>query len=54
MENVTIVVRYDPTADGPYVIDVFKHYGDAELFVHRQSDPTQYVLTQKAVKPAYV
>ena len=50
MEFVTIVIRHDPTADGPFVVKVFKHYGDAELFVHRQTFPEQYELTQKQVE----
>jgi hypothetical protein len=50
MDTVTIVIRHDPTADGPFIVKVFKHYGDAELFVSRQTDPTQYELSQKQVE----
>jgi len=51
MDTVTIVIRYDPTADGPFVKKVFKWYGDAEMWVSRQTDPTQYTLSQQQVEP---
>jgi len=50
MDQVVLVVYRNPTAAGPIVKKVFKHYGDAELFVHRQSDPTEYVLTVMTVE----
>ena len=50
MDNVTIVVRYDPTAAGPFVIEVFEHAGDAAHWVQRQTDPTQYELVGKTVR----
>lgn len=51
MDTVTIVIRHDPTAAGWRIVEVFKHYGDAELYVSRQLEPLTYELTQKVVKP---
>lgn len=45
MDQVVLVVYRNPTAAGPIVKKVFKHYGDAELFVNRQSDPKEYILS---------
>lgn len=45
MNEVVVVLYKNPTAAGPILKAVYRHYGDAELFVQRQSDPEQYVLT---------
>lgn len=51
MDNyVTVVIRRDVNADGPYVIEVFQHYSDAELWRDRQADPQHYILSQKKVR----
>lgn len=45
VEQVVLVIYKNPTAAGPIVKKVFKHYGDAELFVYRQTDPKEYILS---------
>jgi hypothetical protein len=50
MDQVVLVVYRNPTAAGPIVKKVFRHYGDAELFVHRQSDPKEYILSVMTVE----
>ena len=50
MDQVVLVVYRNPTAAGPIVKKVFKHYEDAELFVHRQSDPQEYILSVMTVE----
>lgn len=45
MDQVVLVIYKNPTAAGPIVLKVFKHYRDAELFVKRQVDPAEYILS---------
>lgn len=45
MDQVVLVIYKNPTAAGPIVKKVFKHYGDAELFVNRQVDLAEYILS---------
>lgn len=45
MDQVVAVIYLNSTAVGPIVRKIFKHYSAAELFVQRQSDPENYILT---------
>ena len=45
MDQVILCLYRNPTAAGPIIKKVFKHYGDAELFVQRQTDPSEYILS---------
>lgn len=50
MDQVVLVIYKNPTAAGSIVLKVFKHYGDAELFVKRQGDPAEYILSVMPVE----
>ena len=50
MDQVVLVIYKNPTAAGPIAKKVFKHYGDAELFVKRQVDPAEYILSVMTVE----
>lgn len=50
IEQVVLVIYKNPTAAGPIVKKVFKFYGDAELFVKRQVDPAEYILSAMTVR----
>lgn len=50
MDQVVVVIYLNPTAVGPIVKKIFRHYGDAELFVQRQADPEFYTLSVMAVE----
>lgn len=51
MADIVYVVIYDnPTGAGALLKGVWRHYGGAEGFIDRQSDPNEYRIETEIVK----